>query len=130
MKPEIICIVDDDPIVHFTVTKMIESTLSVKKILVFDDGEQIFDYLYKNAADKDALPDIILLDLNMPYMDGWEFLEEYAYLKPQLAKKITIYILSSSVSDFDIMNAMANRDVTDYIPKPLTKQKVEELFHN
>ena len=128
MKPEIICIVDDDPIVHFTVTKMLESTLNVKRILTFDDGEQIFDYLYRNAENKEALPDLILLDLNMPYMDGWEFLEEYAYLKPQLAKDIVIYILSSSVSDFDIMNAMSNRDVTDYIPKPITRQKVEELF--
>ncbi|PLB17916.1 MAG: Two-component response regulator [Flavobacteriaceae bacterium FS1-H7996/R] len=76
----------------------------------------------------EALPDVILLDLNMPVMDGWEFLEEFISLKPKLEKKIPIYIVSSSNDPADIMKAKSISEVTDFIIKPVTEAKFVEMI--
>jgi CheY-like chemotaxis protein len=130
MTPNIVGIVDDDRIYQFTMTKTIETDTRIKKILVFSDGEEAFGYLSKHSQQADELPDIIFLDLNMPYMDGWEFLEEYATLKSRLSKKIIIYVVSSSVSELDINRAKRISDVTDYIVKPITISKFNEVIES
>lgn len=127
-KPRIVCIVDDDHIIHFTIKKIIQATVSTENIMIFGDGEHIYEYLSKNNKKPEALPDIMFLDLNMPYMDGWEFMERYGELKPTLAKNIDIYILSSSIAESDIMAAKANPNVKGYIQKPITKQDIERIF--
>ena len=75
-------------------------------------------------------PEILLLDLSMPIMDGWEFLEEYILLSPKLDRKITIYIISSSISPYDIDKAKSISIVTDFIIKPISKEKLIEIFKN
>ncbi len=130
MKTDIISIVDDDKIYQFTMTKTIEATRKVKQILVFSDGEEAFNFLTKNQNNNASLPDIIFLDINMPYMDGWEFLAEFALLKPNLSKKIIIYMVSSSVSDLDINRAKEISDVTDYIIKPITVDSFNALIES
>ncbi|MFX5957095.1 response regulator, partial [Acinetobacter baumannii] len=72
-----------------------------KKILVFSDGEEALNFLSANIGDNNAVPDIIFLDINMPIMDGWQFLEEYIQLKPRIGKKVTLYMVSSSVDPAD-----------------------------
>jgi two-component system, chemotaxis family, chemotaxis protein CheY len=126
--PKMVCIVDDDAMVHFTIKKMLQATIKPEEIIIFSDGEAIYEYLVNNAENGEALPDVMFLDLNMPFMDGWEFLNHYAILKPKLAKDIVIYVLSSSVSDLDILTAKTNPHVKDYIHKPITKSKIEEMF--
>lgn len=119
-KAEIICIVDDDEVYQFSVTRTIKAANIVKKILIFSDGEEVFEFLQDNISKKEELPDIIFLDINMPYMDGWEFLDYYTKIKPNLPKKITVYLVSSSVSEKDQVKAQAISDVSDYIVKPIT----------
>jgi CheY-like chemotaxis protein len=63
----------------------------------------------------------------MPIMDGWQFLEEYILLQPTLGRKIIIYIVSSSISPEDIIRARKITAVTDYIIKPITKEKLIEV---
>jgi CheY-like chemotaxis protein len=63
-------------------------------------------------------------------MDGWEFLEEYALLKPKLTKDITIYIITSSVSPADIIKAKSLKEVSDYIVKPITKEQFVAILEN
>ncbi len=130
MKPNIVSIVDDDRIQQFAMTKTIEFTKRIKKILVFSDGEEAYEHLIENIAFAEELPDVIFLDLNMPYMDGWEFLDEFANIKPRLPKKIIIYIVSSSVSEMDISRAKQISDVTDYIVKPITMEKFEAILNS
>ena len=127
-QARVICIVDDDYIVHFTIKKIIQATIGAEEIMIFEDGEHILEYLTKNQNKAKALPDIIFLDLNMPYMDGWEFMERYADLKPHLAKDINIYILSSSIAESDILAAKANPNVKGYIQKPITKSDIERIL--
>ncbi len=130
MRTDIISIVDDDKIYQFTMTKTIEATRRFKKILVFSDGEEAFSFLTENQSNPESLPDIIFLDINMPYMDGWEFLTEFALLKPNLSKKIIIYMISSSVSTLDINRAKEISDVTDYIVKPITIDRFAKLMES
>ena len=121
-------IVDDDDIFVFLTTKIIEQTNLVDLIKGFENGLDAINFLKENKNNVDALPDIILLDLNMPIMNGWQFLEEYNKLNPTIGKKITIYICSSSISPDDITRAKTISEVSDYIIKPITKDKLIDLI--
>jgi CheY-like chemotaxis protein len=128
MKTDVISIIDDDSIYKFTIIKTIESVNIAKKIHVFNDGEEGLRFLTNNIEKEDDLPDVIFLDLNMPYMDGWEFLEEFAQLKSKLPKEIVIYVVSSSVSELDIERAKEISDVAAYMVKPITTDKFKTLI--
>lgn len=121
-------IVDDDDIFVFLTTKIIEQTNLVDLIKVFGNGLDAINFLKENKNNVDALPDIILLDLSMPIMNGWQFLEEYNKLNPTIGKKITIYICSSSISPDDITRAKTISEVSDYIIKPITKDKLIDFI--
>lgn len=120
MKPPIVCIIDDDEIYQFTAKRTLAMTDMASKILMFNDGEEAIDFLTENIHNLEELPDIIFLDLNMPVMDGWDFIEEYTTLKPKLNKNIILYVVSSSVYDEDIKRAKSISEVTDYIVKPIS----------
>ncbi len=129
-QPFIICLIDDDDIYQFTATRRIEQEKIAKKILVFSEAENALQFLVDNIADNENLPDIIFLDLNMPVMDGWEFLEEYTRLKPRLAKRITLYVVSSSVSKADIDRAKKIEEVSDYLIKPVSKNMLLTVIND
>ena len=121
-------LVDDDDIFVFLTKKVIQQTNLVDLIKVFGNGLDALNFLKENKNNVDELPEIILLDLSMPIMNGWQFLEEYAKLNPTLGKKITIYICSSSISPDDIMRAKIISEVSDYIIKPITKDKLIDVI--
>jgi hypothetical protein len=121
-------LVDDDDVFVFLTTKAIEQTNLVDLIKVFGNGLDALNFLKENKNNVDALPEIILLDLSMPIMNGWQFLEEYTKLNPTIGKKITIYICSSSISPDDVTRAKTISEVSDYIIKPITKDKLIDLI--
>lgn len=123
-------LVDDDEIFVFLTTKTIEQTHLVDLIKVFGNGLDAINFLKENKGRAEALPEIILLDLSMPIMNGWQFLEEYTKLNPSIGKEITIYICTSSISPADIERATTINEVTDYIIKPITKDKLIEVIKN
>lgn len=122
-------IVDDDKLFVFLTKKTIQVTNLVANITEFGDGLAAMEYLKQIAGNNQLLPDIIFLDLSMPVMDGWEFLEEYSSLEPIFDKKIKLYVFSSSISPHDIERAKYFKVVTDFIIKPLAKEKVIELLN-
>ncbi|MEZ2444137.1 CheY-like chemotaxis protein [Chitinophaga sp. W3I9] len=122
-----IFIVDDDPI-HQQIAKiMIERQAISSNIRVFSDAQDVLDLLRENAGEAQALPDLILLDLNMPVMDGWEFLEEYAVFQAELPKQIRIFVLTSSIDEKDRERVNAYNFVTGYLTKPLSKEIISHL---
>lgn len=127
MNAEIICIVDDDQIFQLTTTKILEKVGNAKKILTFSNGEQACEFLTDNNGNKEVLPDVIFLDINMPLMNGWQFLDEYTKIKPTLSKNITIYMVSSSVSDIDIEKASRNSNIASYYIKPVSIDTYKSL---
>lgn len=123
-------LVDDDDVFVFLTTKMLEQSKLVELIKIFDNGYDALVFLKENMDNVEVLPDVILLDLSMPIMDGWQFLEEYVKIHPVIGKKITIYICSSSISPDDINRAKAINEVSDFIIKPMTKDKLMEMIKN
>lgn len=114
-----ICIIDDDSIYQYTITKTIKAYNLANDIMVFSDGEEALDFFIRNLDSSENLPDIILLDINMPIMDGFQFMEEYIKIKPRVGKKISIYMVSSSVDSNDIEKAKRIGEISDYIIKPI-----------
>ena len=129
-KIESICVVDDDEIYHFTINKQLEYTKLVNKIITFYNGEDAIRFFEQAIRDQKGIPDVILLDINMPVMDGWEFLKQYILLKPFLSKKVIIYLVSSSVYERDVEKAKKISEVTDYIIKPVTKESLIKILEN
>jgi two-component system, chemotaxis family, chemotaxis protein CheY len=127
-KGPIIALVDDDKIFQLTASKTIKSTEITETILQFLNGEEALQFLRKNISDPATLPDYIFLDINMPYIDGWMFLEDYQDLKSKITKPISIYMVSSSIDPRDIERAKANQNIKDYVIKPVTREKFLELL--
>ncbi|SDI43905.1 response regulator [Winogradskyella thalassocola] len=125
-----ICVIDDDDIYQFTIIKMLKSIDLDKEISLFSDGEEALEFLIDNLYNNEELPDIIFLDINMPIMDGFQFMEEYVKIKPKLNKKIIIYMVSSSVDPVDIERAKSISDISDYIIKPIKPGQLKEIMAN
>lgn len=131
-KVELACIIDDDKIYVNLVKKIIEIKKKLSEnLLVYKNGKEALDYFkdtMEGATDEEKLPDIIFLDLNMPVMDGWEFLNEFIKIKNHLNKKITLYVVSSSIDPRDLERAKSFNLVTDYLIKPIELKKFEKIF--
>lgn len=128
---ELACIIDDDKIYVNLVKKIIEIKKLSENLLIYKNGKEALDYfkeIMENVTDEDKLPDIIFLDLNMPVMDGWEFLNEFIKIKNKLNKKITLYVVSSSIDPRDLERAKSFNLVTDYLIKPIELKKFEKIF--
>jgi response regulator RpfG family c-di-GMP phosphodiesterase len=123
-----VCLIDDDQIYTFGFKTLIKLKGLNSQMTHFSDGSKAIAWL-KNSLNRDNLPDVIFLDINMPLMDGWEFMQEFAEIKPQLGKKIAIYMLSSSIDLNDIYRARKIADVEDYIFKPINGYQLSEIIN-
>lgn len=126
----VLCLIENDPIAIFGLKKMLEKTNYVKQLEVYEDGEQALHKLKPHLVENTPrTPDVIFLDLNMPIMDGWEFIEAYTAIdRPQNAKKILLYVVTSSVMQRDRDRACELSAVTGYIVKPVTKDDLKHVF--
>jgi len=123
-------IIDDDPVQHFIMERMLNLYLKipVDQVTHSDNADEILKFLEVNSDNTDRLPDMIFLDLNMPIMSGWDFLERYKSIQKKITKLITIYIMSSSVDPRDISRSKKYRSVKDYVLKPVTRPALEKIF--
>ena len=96
----------------------------------YKNGKDAIDALKKAAENNENIPDIILLDINMPVMDGWEFMEEIKTIKSQIDKKIIIYIVSSSIAVEDKNKSKEFKDVFAFISKPVNVQDIMVIAEN
>ncbi len=126
----VVALVDDDSIFQFTATRLMESADLCKDILHFENGGEALEYLKLNSQDSEKLPDYLFLDINMPRIDGWMFLEDFENLKNTLVKKFPIYMVSSSIDPRDINRAKTFSEVTDFVIKPVTIEKFTQLLKN
>lgn len=122
-----VLLVDDDGIYQFTARKTLEATGFADKIFICSNGEEALS-LIQNTLNSEDTPDVIFLDVNMPVMNGWEFLHAYENIKTAINKSIAIYIVSSSVDEADIIHSKEFDSVKDYIIKPILKEKFTEIL--
>lgn len=124
-----VLLVDDDDINNFISIKLIKKAAPGAEITACLNGKLAIDKLLEiKKEDASRLPDYILLDINMPVMNGWEFLEEYNRLSIDEGGKTKIFIISSSVFSNDINKAKSFPLVKDFVSKPLHVEKIRELF--
>lgn len=125
-KIDLLCIVDDDPISVFTTKHALSVGHFCDSIIVFKDGKEAFDKLRAIITAGETLPEVILLDLNMPVWDGWQFLDEFTQVP--IEKDLLIYIISSSNDPEDLRKAEQYKFVSKFIVKPVTVEKLQEVL--
>ncbi len=124
MKNKITYIIDDDKLSVKLVSMLITKNEFCETINPFFSPQVALDELKKNCVENKNLPDAILLDLNMPVMDGWQFLDEFNDLA--IKKEISIFIISSSIDPVDIEMSKKYKMVKSYIMKPINAEKLKE----
>ncbi|MDR3679898.1 MAG: response regulator [Flavipsychrobacter sp.] len=122
-KPECVLLIDDDPGNNMISKMFLKKILPDADVLAFTDPQAGVAYILDNYT-KEPVPTILLLDINMPVLNGWEVLEILSEHADMIKQYITIHILSSSIDSFDKQKANSQPLVTSFIEKPL---KVETL---
>lgn len=119
-----ICVIDDDTIYQFTTKKIIEKAGITAEVSMFSDPEVALASFGSLDHPESQFPDIIFLDINMPFMDGWQFLNSFEPIQEKIQKKIHIFLVSSSVDEADTERASACKLLSGYIYKPFTREKL------
>ena len=130
MKKKIIWVVDDDAIYQTIIQKLIKKAGVFSAHSSFMNGKEAINTLTNTIEESEYLPDIILLDIHMPVMDGWEFMEEIKIIKSKISKKIIIYIVSSSIAVEDKNKSKTFIDIIGYIPKPISVDDLISIVSN
>lgn len=129
-KDKKIVLVDDDEIHNFLTENFLKDLLPESVIEPFQNPIEALEHLEATTSEKkENCPDVIFLDINMPEINGWQFLEEYIKMKIDQICNSRIFILSSSVDPDDINRSKTFPVVANFISKPLTKDKVLNLLH-
>tara|TARA_R110001592_G_scaffold218058_1_gene471967 strand:+ start:2547 stop:2951 length:405 start_codon:yes stop_codon:yes gene_type:complete len=123
-----ICIIDDDDVYKFFVKKILKIKELGDNVLTFPDGEEAYNYIKENKGNPNLLPDIIFLDINMPIMDGFLFIEEYTKLRQEINKEITIYMVTSSIDPIDLMRSKKFTEIKDFITKPISAEVLQSII--
>ncbi len=116
-------IIDDNPVNNMLCGIFINEAVSEPAIKDFTAPEKGLDYILQEYSGN-KIPTILFLDINMPTMSGWEFLDKFESLDQKIKDQFKIYMMSSSIDSGDKQKATENRNVVDYIEKPLSEETV------
>jgi CheY-like chemotaxis protein len=119
-------VIDDDHVFTYVVSRQMKGIDFCQNLLTYPNGLEALNALKSLGGSPELAPDVILLDLNMPVMDGWQFLDEFRKLES--AKSITIYIVSSSINVEDQVRASSYQEVSHFYVKPLKKDDLFEII--
>lgn len=119
-------VIDDDDINIFIISKIVEKTGYDVEICAKHNGQLAIDYIKDLVDSQQALPELVLIDINMPILNGWEFIEAFEAL--DLKATNDMYMLSSSVYENDIEKAKSYKSVKGFISKPLSIDRLKELL--
>lgn len=118
-------VIDDDDINIFIIKKIVEKTGLAINMTSKANGQQAIDFIKETLSNPEQFPHLVLIDINMPIMNGWEFVEAYQMLNVQ--QSVDMYILSSSVYENDIEKTKSYSSVKGFISKPLSIERLTEL---
>ena len=129
-KLDCILLIDDDKATNFLNKRLLTKMDVTENIQIARNGIEAIDYI-KNAIAGDPAhpwPDMILLDINMPMVNGWEFLDEYEQMPASVRESTIILMLTTSLKREDQDKAESKSTVKGYIKKPLTQAEIERII--
>lgn len=126
-KLKCVLLVDDDSINNFINERLIKKIDLTEEVNISLNGKEALEYLLKRSSEGKNVPELILLDINMPVMDGFEFLDSFQKLELPNKNSIIIVMLTTSTNPSDT-ERLENTGVAGYINKPLTEQKLKDAI--
>ncbi len=121
----ILFVIDDDEFFQFIIERILFKINPAIKIESYNDGEEGIIAIKEKLQARTSLPDVVLLDINMPYMNGWGFMEEFKKIEGKINKQIQIYMLTSSNDPDDLAKAKRISELSGYMVKPVTEEELE-----
>jgi CheY-like chemotaxis protein len=128
-----VMLVDDDDVTLMICKLRLEKAKFCKEVIRFENGSDAIQFFEKQLllpTEQRTEPELIFLDINMPVMNGWEFIQSFEAHYLSIFPNTKIIILSSSVDPKDEEMAMANQRILGFLTKPLSDQNLQELMHN
>lgn len=119
-------LIDDDELCNFLTANTLKLNHFCTETHSFTNAQKALAEL-EASVKKGIFPDFIFLDINMPVLDGWGFLEVYRQFPEEVKKNCTLYLLSSSIDENDARKAKINEEVRDFISKPLNQMNLEVI---
>ncbi len=130
IKYKKVFVVDDDRIYHFILKNLLSKNEIDINPCFFENGFDALEILKERIVNNN-LPDLILLDINMPIMDGWQFLEEFRKLKSDFELPTPVYLVTSSNDILDLQRAKVyENEISNYLLKPINELDVCNIFLN
>jgi CheY-like chemotaxis protein len=122
-------IIDDDSSFTYIIKLQLKGLGKFGKILTYKNGQEGIRSLTKQVNANEAIPEVIFLDLNMPIMDGWEFLDDFVKFSNKVRQRISLYIVSSSIDPRDLERIHKLDNVKGYILKPITVDDLNSVIN-
>lgn len=126
-KLKSILLVDDDPSTNFLHELILKDAACADHFKFVLNGREAIGYLQQQYETSGVLPEIIFLDINMPIMNGWEFLEEFKLLAPEIQKAVVVVMLTTSMNPDDEERAAATGVVKAFRNKPISAEMIKQL---
>ena len=121
-------LVDDDEATNFINEIVVKKVDCAEQIHIAENGQQALDFLQESVDGNYPRPDLIFLDINMPILNGWEFLEKYKELDTIQQGEIIIVMLTTSFNPYDQRKAEEMEEITGFRNKPLTRDLLNEIL--
>lgn len=123
-----IFIIDDDNMYQMLLSRTIRKINDQLNIVSFTNGEEALEHFKELFNQNSTLPDLVLVDINMPVLDGWQFLDDLEIIRPGYKNEIPVYLISTSLDENDKNKAQDNEYIRDFIIKPLPTEWLDEIL--
>lgn len=120
-------IIDDSDVDTYITNILIKNNKIAKEVLIFENGLKAIEYFETNKNNPSTRPDIIFLDLYMPLVDGFQFLDLLDEIDPDIVKKCKVCILTSSIDNNDIVKSKLYNNIFTFISKPISAEILNSL---
>jgi DNA-binding NarL/FixJ family response regulator len=121
-------LIDDDEVFVFATKRLIQLKNFCKDVYHFSTVAEAITYFINHKKNPDLIPDVVFIDINLQTETGWEFIDHYEELCPELVKESHIYMLSASLSHTDLEKATQYPSIKGFLEKPLSKENLAQIF--